>query len=93
MAAWPLEFCGEMEFYVFDCPGIIDQENRDTAGHDRNVMGKGAIMKGKQKNGEMGTQEYAPDFTLTTVKGTQLSLSELLRDRCAILLVFLRHLG
>ncbi len=56
-------------------------------------MGKGAIMKGKQKKGEMGTQEYAPDFTLTTVKGTQLSLSELLRERCAVLMVFLRHLG
>ncbi len=57
------------------------------------MMGKGAIMKGIQNKRELATSESAPDFILATVQGTRLSLSQLLRDRCAILLVFLRHLG
>jgi hypothetical protein len=56
-------------------------------------MGKGVIMKGIPNEKEKETRGYAPDFILATVQGTRLSLSELLRDRCAILLVFLRHLG
>jgi hypothetical protein len=52
-------------------------------------------MKGIQNKSEIGTHESAPDFTLATVQGTRLclSLSELLNDRCTIVLVFLRHLG
>ena len=50
-------------------------------------------MKGIQNKSEIETHESAPDFTLETVQGTRLSLSELLNDRCAIVLVFLRHLG
>jgi len=50
-------------------------------------------MKGIHNKSEIGTHEYAPEFILPTVQGNRLSLSELLRDRCAILLVFLRHLG
>jgi hypothetical protein len=35
----------------------------------------------------------APDFALRTVDGLSLSLSEVLRAKCSVLLVFLRHLG
>jgi len=35
----------------------------------------------------------APDFTLHTVDGQLVSLSETLRDGHNVLLVFLRHLG
>jgi hypothetical protein len=50
-------------------------------------------MKAIQNRSEAGTHEYAPDFVLSTVQGTDLSLKELLKDRCAIHIVFLRHLG
>ncbi len=35
----------------------------------------------------------APDFTLTTVEGKQITLSEVLTSGQNVLLVFLRHLG
>jgi hypothetical protein len=38
-------------------------------------------------------KERAPEFVLTTVQGARLSLGELLQEKCAILFVFLRHLG
>ena len=50
-------------------------------------------MKVAHNKHELGAHESAPDFTLSNVHGTRLSLSELLKDRCAIVLVFLRHLG
>jgi peroxiredoxin len=50
-------------------------------------------MKGMQGKGEPGKGEHAPDFTLATAWGNNFSLSELLKERCAVLLVFLRHLG
>jgi hypothetical protein len=50
-------------------------------------------MKDIQNKSEIGTHEYAPDFTLATVQGPYMSLKEVLRERCAVLLVFLRHLG
>ncbi len=35
----------------------------------------------------------APDFTLQTVEGEPITLSQMLKDGNAVLLVFLRHLG
>ncbi len=36
---------------------------------------------------------FAPDFTLQTVEGEQITLSEVLKNGNHVLLVFLRHLG
>lgn len=43
--------------------------------------------------GDLKVEETAPDFTLTSVQGSSISLNDVLKKRCAVLLVFLRHLG
>jgi hypothetical protein len=50
-------------------------------------------MKSKPEKERCGASTLAPDFTLATVQGSYLSLNDLVKDKCAILLVFLRHLG
>ena len=41
----------------------------------------------------MKTNSPAPNFTLTSVSGEQISLGEVLKNGNHALLVFLRHLG
>lgn len=50
-------------------------------------------MKGIHNKDDFGLREYAPDFRLATAQGPSLSLKEILEHKCAVLLVFLRHLG
>ncbi len=50
-------------------------------------------MKGVHNKGDSGAREYAPDFRLATTQGSSLSLKEILEHNCAVVLVFLRHLG
>lgn len=45
------------------------------------------------RNGELETGDFAPDFTLPAVEGEPVTLSDTLRRRHNVLLVFLRHLG
>lgn len=42
---------------------------------------------------KLKTNTKAADFTLMTVEGKQITLSEVLRSGQNVLLVFLRHLG
>lgn len=42
---------------------------------------------------ELRMGDTATDFTLLTVDGSSLSLSEIARTKRGVLLVFLRHLG
>jgi peroxiredoxin len=39
------------------------------------------------------TNSSAPDFTLQTIEGEQITLREVLKNGNHVLLVFLRHLG
>jgi len=50
-------------------------------------------MKGSSDKDRYEPGEPAPDFTLATVQGSYLSSKDVLKDKCATLLVFLRHLG
>ena len=46
-----------------------------------------------RRSGSLEPGDAAPDFTLTTVDGKTLSLSEARHGKHKVLLVFLRHLG
>ena len=41
----------------------------------------------------LNLQSPAPDFTLLSMEGEQITLSEVLKNGNHVLLVFLRHLG
>jgi peroxiredoxin len=49
-------------------------------------------MRDLQK-GELQTGDPAPNFTLHTVDGNPVTLSDSLSSKSKVLLVFLRHLG
>jgi hypothetical protein len=53
----------------------------------------GMVINSGFHKGGLDMAKAAPDFTLPTVEGLPLSLSEVLRAKCSVLLVFLRHLG
>jgi peroxiredoxin len=50
-------------------------------------------MKGIHNKDDFRAREYAPDFRLATTQGSSLSLKDLFEHKCAVVLVFLRHLG
>jgi peroxiredoxin len=45
------------------------------------------------RNGKLQIGDIAPDFTLFSVEGQPISLSDILYNRTNVLVVFLRHLG